>query len=173
MYTWSSTYDRLSFWMTGRKSIWSYVGHIFSNSMLTLMSTLASSVGSHCIMKNSVFCDIMPSSPLKIDQHFGVRWHIDLQVWRVNQIGNKQSYYLLWLILEYWKWRSNVPLKHQLTLDRQHNIISQKMELFISIQISQSCRSVWNFDLILFFNFHIVLAFWDQISSYQTFSFLF
>jgi hypothetical protein len=32
-YTWSSTYDRLAFWLTGRKSIWSYVGHIFINSI--------------------------------------------------------------------------------------------------------------------------------------------
>jgi hypothetical protein len=30
-YTWSSTYDRLPFWLTGHKSIWSYVGHIFIN----------------------------------------------------------------------------------------------------------------------------------------------
>jgi hypothetical protein len=32
-YTWSSTYDRLPFWLTGRKSIWSYVSHIFINSI--------------------------------------------------------------------------------------------------------------------------------------------
>jgi hypothetical protein len=32
-YTWSSTYDRLPFWLTGRKSIWSYVDHIFINSI--------------------------------------------------------------------------------------------------------------------------------------------
>jgi hypothetical protein len=32
-YSWSSTYDRLLFWLTGRKSIWSYVGHIFINSI--------------------------------------------------------------------------------------------------------------------------------------------
>jgi hypothetical protein len=33
LYTWSSTYDRLPFWLTGRKSIWLYVGHIFINSI--------------------------------------------------------------------------------------------------------------------------------------------
>jgi hypothetical protein len=33
LYTWSTTYDRLPFWLTGRKSIWSYVGHIFINSI--------------------------------------------------------------------------------------------------------------------------------------------
>jgi hypothetical protein len=32
-YTWSSTYDQLPFWLTGHKSIWSYVGHIFINSI--------------------------------------------------------------------------------------------------------------------------------------------
>jgi hypothetical protein len=31
LYTWSSTYDQLPFWLTGHKSIWSYVGHIFTN----------------------------------------------------------------------------------------------------------------------------------------------
>jgi hypothetical protein len=32
-YTWSSTYDLLPFWLIGRKSIWSYVCHIFINSI--------------------------------------------------------------------------------------------------------------------------------------------
>jgi hypothetical protein len=36
MYTWSSTYDRLPFWLTGCKSIWSCVGHIFINSIFNL-----------------------------------------------------------------------------------------------------------------------------------------
>jgi hypothetical protein len=32
-YTWSSTYERLPFCLSGRKSIWSYVGDIFINSI--------------------------------------------------------------------------------------------------------------------------------------------
>jgi hypothetical protein len=36
VYTWLSTYDWLLFWLTGCKSIWSYVGHIFINSIFNL-----------------------------------------------------------------------------------------------------------------------------------------
>jgi hypothetical protein len=44
VYTWSSTYHRLPFWLTGRKSIWSYVGHIFVNSSFITFLIFLSSV---------------------------------------------------------------------------------------------------------------------------------
>jgi hypothetical protein len=41
-------------------------------------------------------------------------------------------WFLAWLILRSWRWRQHVPLKHQLSLNGLHDIISKKIELFIT-----------------------------------------
>jgi hypothetical protein len=72
------------------------------------------------VMRSSIFWDIRPCSPLKVNQssrscHLVSRW------------------FLACLILRTWRWRRNVPPKRRLTFDGLHGVISQKIELFIYI----------------------------------------
>jgi hypothetical protein len=85
-------------------------------------------------MKSSIFWDIItPCSLLKVNRCFGGTFRLHLQNWRTSQArnqhdtGSKQSYllpascwFLAWLILQSWKWRRNVPPKHELTFIGLH-----------------------------------------------------
>jgi hypothetical protein len=47
-------------------------------------------------------------------------------------------WFIAWLILP-WRWRWRVPAKHLLTLDRPHNVISQK--LYVSLHVYRTALS--------------------------------
>jgi hypothetical protein len=68
------------------------------------------------IMKSSIFLDMTPCSPLKINWHFC----LVLALW----------WCLACLILHPWRWSLHVPLKHWLIFTELHSVISQKIELF-------------------------------------------
>jgi hypothetical protein len=55
-----------------------------------------------------------------------------LKVNRCLCLLHASRWFLAWLILRPWRWRWHVPLKHRLTFDGLHGIISHKMELFIT-----------------------------------------
>jgi hypothetical protein len=44
-------------------------------------------------------------------------------------------WFLARLILQPWRWRRHVPPKRRLTFSRLHSVISQKIELFVSINV--------------------------------------
>jgi hypothetical protein len=98
------------------------------------------------VISSSVFCYIMLCSPLKVNRRFGGSCCLHLQGQRnvkkeksVNQITSiAPCWFLAWLILLLWRWkRHGLPVR-QLTSNWLHDVISQKMELFIIIAVRTS-----------------------------------
>jgi hypothetical protein len=79
------------------------------------------------IQKSTIFWDIMPCSPLKVYWCFGGTCRHLLSCW-----------FLVQLIFRPWRWRQHVALKRQLTFNRQHGVISQKIVLFITSTVRTS-----------------------------------
>jgi hypothetical protein len=63
------------------------------------------------VLKSSVFWDIMPCSPLK-----ATCFH----------------WFLAWLIFWPWRWKQHVPSKRWLIFNGLHDVMSQKVELFVT-----------------------------------------
>jgi hypothetical protein len=75
-------------------------------------------------------------SPLKVSRRFGGTYRLHLQVRKISRARNqRESRWLVELILPPWRWRRYVPLKRQLTFNGLQGVISQKMVLFIEPQI--------------------------------------
>jgi hypothetical protein len=71
-------------------------------------------------MGSTIFWDIMPRNPLRVNRRFGRIYCLHLQ-----------GYFPAWLILRPWRWRRYVPPKCRLTLNGLHGVIFQKMVLLI------------------------------------------
>jgi hypothetical protein len=76
------------------------------------------------VMKSSIFWDITPCSPLKVNRSFGETSNSSpachlLSLW-----------FLARLILQPRRWGRRVPLKRRFTFNWLHDVISQKIELF-------------------------------------------
>jgi hypothetical protein len=72
------------------------------------------------VMKNSVFWDITPCSPLKVKRRF--RW-----TYRKQGLPFASFWFLAWLILRPWRWRRHVLPKRQSTFNGLHGVIAQKI----------------------------------------------
>jgi hypothetical protein len=72
------------------------------------------------VMKTSMFCDITPCSPLKVDRRFGETYRLQLWVRRISQTRNRLYFMLVfclvWRILPPWRLRRCSPLKCLLIL---------------------------------------------------------
>jgi hypothetical protein len=80
-------------------------------------------------LKISIFSDIAPYSPLQINQHFGGTCHLHFYGQRIRKQLHATCFMLV-SCLAYsspWRWRQHVPPKRQLTFNRLHGIVSQKM----------------------------------------------
>jgi hypothetical protein len=96
------------------------------------------------VTKNSIFCDITPCSPLKVNRSFGRNSRLHLQGRRINQArdqreeGSKQRacYLLSWLAYSSTlKMEVTCSSKLRLTFNGLYGGISQKIELFIKLLI--------------------------------------
>jgi hypothetical protein len=67
-------------------------------------------------MKNYIFWDLTPWSPLKLTRRFGGKYLLHLQTR---------------LIFRPWSWKQHVPPKRLLTFKGLHGVVSQEAELFI------------------------------------------
>jgi hypothetical protein len=67
-------------------------------------------------MKSTIFWDITPCNPLKVNQRFGGTYHLHLQGRRISQARNQYKS----------RWQAELCL----TFNRLHGIISQKIILF-------------------------------------------
>jgi hypothetical protein len=77
------------------------------------------------VMKSSIFWDIMPYSPLKVNRRFRGTRRLHLQGRRnQREAGSKQSSSVL-------KWRQHVPLKRRLNINGLHGVLSQTIEPLI------------------------------------------
>jgi hypothetical protein len=74
-------------------------------------------------IKSTIYWDITPCSPLKVNRRFGESFRPHLQVRRTNQARNQCE--------SKWRWRRCVPPKCRWTFNGQHDVISQKIVLFI------------------------------------------
>jgi hypothetical protein len=74
------------------------------------------------VMKSSIFWNITPCSPLKVNWRFGGT--------RSRACHQLSRWFLARLIFRPWRWRRNVPLKRRLTLNSLQGVISLKTELF-------------------------------------------
>jgi hypothetical protein len=76
--------------------------------------------------ESTIFWDITPCSPLRVNRLFGVTCHL-LSRWFLAQ-----------LIYRPWRWKLYVLPKRRFTFNGLHGIISQKMLLFITITAGTS-----------------------------------
>jgi hypothetical protein len=74
--------------------------------------------------KSYVSWDITLCSPLKAIQCSGGMYLLPPSCW-----------FIVWHTLQLSRWRQHVPLKHQLTFGGLHDVISQKIELFITTAV--------------------------------------
>jgi hypothetical protein len=86
-------------------------------------------------LKSSIFWNITPCSPVKVNQRFGGPYSLDHQDREVNQAKHKHvagskhssaSRFLAWFTCIPWWWRWCVPPKRRLDLTGLHSVISQK-----------------------------------------------
>jgi hypothetical protein len=94
-------------------------------------------------LKNSVFWDITPCSPLKVNQCLDKTCRLHLQSQRISQPRNfcllpASNWFLVWIIIQHWRWKWHVSSKHWLNFNRLHGNISQKTEPFITTAVRTS-----------------------------------
>jgi hypothetical protein len=86
--------------------------------------------------KSTIYWDIMPCSPLKVNWHFCSACHLFLH------------WFFARLTLRPWRWRRYVPPKRRLTFNGLHGVISRKIVLFITTAVRTSdptymVRIIW------------------------------
>jgi hypothetical protein len=91
------------------------------------------------IMKSSIFCSILPSSPPKVNRRFRGTHSLHPQSWRIRQTrisikagGKLSRWFLARLILQPSRQRWHDPLKCWFTINTLYSVISQKKEPFIA-----------------------------------------
>jgi hypothetical protein len=88
------------------------------------------------LMKGSIFRDITPCSPLKVNWSFGRTYRLHLQSRRRIQARNQQAasradgsyaichllslWFLAWFILQLWRWRRHVSPNRRLAFNGLH-----------------------------------------------------
>jgi hypothetical protein len=77
-------------------------------------------------MRSTIFWDITPCSPLKVNRRFGRIYRLQLQSFSCHLLPR---WFLARLILRPWRWRVYVPLKRRLTFNGLHGVITQKIVL--------------------------------------------
>jgi hypothetical protein len=104
-----------------------------------------------CLFKSTIFWDITPGSPLKVDWRFGGTCHLHLQgeiSQATNKCDNRESASKLYLALLIQIQRWHVPPKHQLTFNGLPSVISQKI---VTLH-NQCCENLISYKVCLFFD---------------------
>jgi hypothetical protein len=89
------------------------------------------------VTKSTIFWDITPCSPLRVNWHFRGTYRLHLQRRKISRARNHRESrwqtkfcFLARLIFRPWRWRRYAPLKRWLTFNGLHGIVSQKMVFF-------------------------------------------
>jgi hypothetical protein len=89
------------------------------------------------VMKSSIFWDITPCSPLKVNRSFRgkCRFHFQNRSQARNERERRWKiellcWFLAWFILRPWRWRRLFPPKRRLSFNGLHGVVSQKIKLF-------------------------------------------
>jgi hypothetical protein len=111
--------------------------NIFQISILLLVSPyllVGFEVLISVVIKSSIFLDMTPCSPLKVNRRFWWTWRFHLQGRRISS-GSACHLLSRWfldrVILQSWRCRRYVPPKRHLAFNELHGIISQKTEFSI------------------------------------------
>jgi hypothetical protein len=91
-------------------------------------------------MKNSLFWDITPCSPFRVNRRFGGEGRQHLQGRRISQGRNQHE--SRWQVDLCWRWRRHVPPKRRLTFNGQHGVIFQKIESFTTTALRTTNHTV-------------------------------
>jgi hypothetical protein len=95
-------------------------------------------------VKSTVFWDIKPCGPLKVNRCFGGTYRLHFQGRRMNRARNQRETrwqaefsrsFLARLILRPWRWRRYIPPKRLLTFNGLHGVISQKTVLYVATAV--------------------------------------
>jgi hypothetical protein len=106
--------------------------------------------------KSTIFWDIIPCGPLKVNWCFRGTYRLHLQGQRISQARNQHAaggnlcsalspafrLDFSQLILRPWRWRRNVSLKCRLTFSRLHNVIFQQTILSITTTVRTYRRTL-------------------------------
>jgi hypothetical protein len=90
------------------------------------------------VMKTSIFWIITSCSPLRVNRRFGGTCHLLLQResrWQAYQLCYTRlllRWFLSWLIFRTLRWKRRVSPEHRLTFNGLHDVLSHKIELFLS-----------------------------------------
>jgi hypothetical protein len=111
-----------------------FIGHLNKDEIVGF------EVPTAVVMKSSIYWDVTPCSPLKVNRRFGETYSLHLQGRRISRARNQHKedtkqgcstcWFLIWLIIRPYCWRRYVPPKHGSTFKGLHGGISQKTELF-------------------------------------------
>jgi hypothetical protein len=100
-------------------------------------------------MKSTIFCDIMPCSPLKVIRRFKGTHHFHLQGWISQAIYQSESMhcYLLSCWCHAWfirlrRWRRYVFPEHRLSFNRLQGVIHQKTIPFLTTAARTSTPTI-------------------------------
>jgi hypothetical protein len=93
-------------------------------------------------MKSSIFSDITPCNPLKVNRRFGGICCLHL-LSRASACHLLSRWFLAWLIPQPWRWRRHVPPKRRLTFNGLHGVISKKTELFRFFILTILSSGIW------------------------------
>jgi hypothetical protein len=89
-------------------------------------------------MKTTIFWDITPYSPLKVNRRFGGIYRLHLQGRRISQARNQRESRWKAEPLRPWIRRRYFPPKRRLPFNGLHGVISQKTALFIITSVRTS-----------------------------------
>jgi hypothetical protein len=91
--------------------------------------------------KSAISWDITPCSPSKINRRFGRPYRLHLQQSSACHLHSR--WFLARLIFLPWIWRRYVPPNRRLTFNGLHDVISQKIVLFITTAVRTSNSTWW------------------------------
>jgi hypothetical protein len=106
----------------------------FWENKYSLLQRVEEFVGSEfltaVVLKSTIFWDVTPCSPLKINRRFGGKYRSACHL--------LSRWFLGLLIFRPWRWRRYVPPKRRLALTGLHCVMSQKIVLFITTAVRTS-----------------------------------
>jgi hypothetical protein len=119
-------------------------------------------------MRSTIFWNISACSPWKVNRRFGGKCPLHLQSQRMSQERNAchllSRWFLARFILLPWRWRQLVPPERRSTFNGLHDVIFQKIVLFIATAVRTSNRTMLCNDCSI--DVHCVLYVHPPVASF-------
>jgi hypothetical protein len=115
------------------RSQWQFLGGGGEKALRPVWHCVGFEVLTAVVMKSTVFWDITPCSPLKVNRRFEETSSSGSNKPSKIPIVISPSRWYLARVFRPWRWRWHVPPKRRLTLSRLHSSVPQKMALCIRL----------------------------------------